>query len=87
MNSSKQIKLGAIIGYVAIVFNIVAGLVYTPWMIDKIGQANYGLYTLATTLITMFIMDFGMSAAVSRFVSLYNAKGDQKGANDFMGRL
>lgn len=85
MNSSKQIKLGALMGYFAIVVNIVAGLIYTPWMIDRIGRENYGLYTLATTLITLFIMDFGMSAAVSRFVSLYNAKGDQKGANDFMG--
>ncbi len=85
MKNENQIKYGALMGYVAIVFNIAAGLVYTPWMIDRIGQANYGLYTLATTLITMFIMDFGMSAAVSRFVSLYNAKGDQKGANDFMG--
>ena len=85
MDSSKQIKFGALMGYFAIVVNIVAGLVYTPWMIDKIGQANYGLYTLATSLITMFIMDFGMSAAVSRFVSIYNAKGDRKGADDFMG--
>ena len=48
MNSSKQIKLGALISYFAIAFNIVAGLIYTPWMISKIGQSNYGLYTLAT---------------------------------------
>ena len=35
MNSSKQIKLGALISYFAIAFNIVAGLIYTPWMISK----------------------------------------------------
>lgn len=85
MNSSKQIKLGALISYFAIVFNIVAGLIYTPWMITKIGQGNYGLYTIATSLITLFVVDFGMSAAVSRFLSLYNAKGEQKKADDFMG--
>lgn len=67
MNSSKQIKLGALISYFAIAFNIVAGLIYTPWMISKIGQSNYGLYTLATSVISMFVMDFGMGAAVTRF--------------------
>lgn len=85
MNSSKQIKLGAMFSYVAIAFNMIAGLIYTPWMIEQIGQQNYGLYTLATSLITMFVMDFGMSAAVTRFISRYNANGDQKGVNDFLG--
>ncbi len=85
MNSSRQIKIGALMSYFTIAFNIIAGLVYTPWMISKIGQGNYGLYTLASSLITLFIMDFGMSAAVGRFVSLYVARGEQQKANDFMG--
>ena len=85
MSSSKQIKLGAVISYIAIAFNMVAGLIYTPWMITKIGQGNYGLYTLANSLITMFVMDFGMGAAVSRFVSRYNAEGNQKAVNNFLG--
>ena len=84
-NSSKQIKMGALLSYFAIAFNIIAGLIYTPWMITKIGQDNYGLYTLATSLITLFVMDFGMSAAVSRFVSKYNAEGNQQKVNDFLG--
>lgn len=85
MSSSKQIKTGAILSYLAIAFNIIAGIIYTPWMISKIGQANYGLYTLATSLITMFVMDFGMSAAVTRFISRYIAAGDKEGANNFLG--
>lgn len=85
MNSSKQIKLGALISYFAIAFNIIAGLIYTPWMITKIGQDNYGLYTLATSIITLLVMDFGMGAAVSRFVSKYNAEGKQEAVNNFLG--
>lgn len=85
MNSSKQIKLGALMSYFTIAFNMIAGLLYTPWMIEQIGQSNYGLYTLATSLITLFVMDFGMSAAVSRFVSKYNAAGDQEAVNNFLG--
>ncbi len=87
MNSSKQIKLGAILSYFTIVFNIVAGLVYTPWMISQIGQSNYGLYTLATSLITLFVMDFGMSSAVTRFVSKYNAESEPEKVNNFLGLI
>ncbi len=85
MNSSKQIKMGAVMSYFAIAFNMVSGLLYTPWMIDQIGQGNYGLYTLSNSLITLFIMDFGMSAAVSRFVSKYRAEGNQEAVNNFLG--
>ncbi len=85
MKGSKQIKIGALMSYFTIGFNMLAGLIYTPWMIDKIGQNNYGLYTLATSLITLFVVDFGMSSAVSRFVSKYNAEGDQQKVNNFLG--
>lgn len=87
MNNSKQIKVGAIVSYFTIAFNIIAGLIYTPWMISQIGQGNYGLYTLATSLITIFVMDFGMSAAVTRFVSKYNAADDSKSVNNFLGMV
>ena len=51
---NNQIKLGAIISYLSIGFNILAGLLYTPWMVQQIGKSNYGLYTLATSLITLY---------------------------------
>ncbi len=85
--SAKQIKLGAIISYLTLAFDFVTGLVYTPWMVQKIGDANYGLYTLSITLISMFMLDFGMSAAVSRFTSNYRAKGDQQGIDNFLGLI
>lgn len=85
MNSSKQIKLGALMSYFSIAFNMISGLIYTPWMITQIGQSNYGLYTLATSLITLFVMDFGMSAASARFISKYRAEGNQQAMNAFLG--
>lgn len=81
----SQIKVGALISYFTMAFNIVAGLIYTPWMVSKIGQANYGLYTLANSLIAIFMLDFGLSSAVSRFVAKYRAEGRQKDINDILG--
>ena len=87
MNSSKQIKLGAVISYFSIAFNIVAGLIYTPWMISQIGQSNYGLYTLANSLITLFLLDFGLASAVSRYISKYRAEGNEDKVNSFLGAI
>lgn len=81
----KQIKYGAVISYVSLFINIIIGLVYTPWMINSIGKSNYGLYTLAMSLIGLFVFDFGLSNAVTRFVSKYIAEGQHDRVNKLLG--
>lgn len=83
--SKRQIKYGAMISYLSIVINIVAGLLYTPWMIREIGRENFGLYTLATSLISIFLIDFGLGTAVSRFLSKYHAEKKQEAMNNTLG--
>ena len=85
MSNSKQLKSGALLSYFTIAFNMISGLIYTPWMITQIGQSSYGLYTLATSLITLFVMDFGLGGVVSRFISKFNAEGKRDTVNNFMG--
>lgn len=85
MNNSKQLKIGAILSYISIAVNIVSGLIYTPWMIRQIGQSHYGLYTLANSLITLFLIDFGLSSATARYVSKYHAEGNEEKVNNFLG--
>ena len=74
LTSSQQIKLGAILSYIAMGINILAGLLYTPWMIKCIGQSDYGLYTLALSIINLFLFDFGLSTAITRFIAKNNAE-------------
>lgn len=87
MRSSKQIKLGAMLSYISIAVNILSGLLYTPWMVDIIGKSQYGLYTLANSVITLFLVDFGLSSATGRYLSKYNAEGDQEKAERFLGAV
>ena len=82
---NKQIKFGALLAYFGIGVNILSGLLYTPWMVDRIGKGDYGLYTLANSLITLFLVDFGMSAAVSRYVSNYRAENRKDKIENFLG--
>lgn len=85
VSSNKQIQLGAIMSYITITFNVVSGLLYTPWMVKQIGQSDYGLYTLSVSLISFFAMDFGLGPAVSRFLSKYKATKDKEGEENFLG--
>lgn len=85
MKNRSEIKVGAVISYLTIVINIILGLVYTPWTLKVIGSSDYGLYTLTTSLIAIFLLDFGMSAAVGRYISNYRALGRQDDIDSFVG--
>ena len=80
----SQIKMGALISYFAMAINIITAMFYTPWMVQTIGKNNYGLYTLAHSLIMIFMLDFGLGSAVSRFVSKYRAEGNQDAVNNII---
>lgn len=85
LNSNRQIKIGGIISYLTIGFSIISGLIYTPWMISIIGQSNFGLYTLASSLLVMVSIDLGLSEAVTRFISKYRAENDVESIRKFLG--
>ncbi len=86
-NSARQIKLGAAISYLALGINILASLIYLPWMVSMIGKSNYALYTLATSFISLFLLDFGLSSSVSRFVAKYNAEGRHDKVNEVVSTI
>ncbi len=71
--------------YIGLGVNIVIGLLYTPWMIHSIGRNNFGLYTLAMSVISLFVFDLGLSAAITRFIAKYLAEGRQDKANNVLG--
>lgn len=84
-NSNQQIKKGAVISYITIVFNIAAGLIYTPWMVRQIGKSDYGLFVLVTSFLTYFVMDFGLGQAIARFIAKYRVEGNETKVNELLG--
>lgn len=56
----NQLKAGAALNYVSIMLNMVVGLVYTPYMLRMLGQSEYGLYSLAASIIAyLTVLDLG----------------------------
>ena len=76
MNKSNERKMGVVLSYVAIIINIVIQLLYTPLLIRKLGQSEYGLYSLVASIIGyLTVMDFGFGNAIVVYTSKYKALG------------
>lgn len=87
MNSklNRKIFFSGLISYITIAVTIVTGVFYTPLLVNNIGSSEFALFSLATTFISFFIVDFGVSAAVTRFISVYLAEGKKDKINGFIG--
>ena len=84
-SKGNQIRGGAVITYISLIITVIMGVVFTPWMIKSIGKGDYGLYTLAMSVINIFIFDFGLGGAVQRYMSKYLAEGEKEKMKTFLG--
>ena len=75
MNNSNQRKIGAILSYVSIIVNTLVQLLYTPLLITKLGQSEYGLYSLIASVIGyLTVLDLGFGNAIVVYTSKYRAR-------------
>lgn len=81
----SQLKKGALLSYLTIILTNGIGLVLTPFMISKLGDSEYGLYTLIGALIGYIsVLDLGLSNTIVRYVARYRALSDRKGEENFL---
>lgn len=76
-NTSAQLKKGALLSYVNLGISTVIPFTYTPIMLRMLGQAEYGLLSLAGAAVGyLSILSFGFGSTILRYLSLYRAKGE-----------
>ncbi len=76
MKDSTQRKLGALLSYVSIFVSTLVQLLYTPLLIKSLGQSEYGLYSLISSVIGyLTVLDLGFGNAIVVFTSKYRAQG------------
>lgn len=74
----NQRKIGVVINYIILALNIVIGLVYTPFLISKLGDGQYGVYSLAGSLVSFVtLLDLGFGQTLVRYISKARATGDK----------
>lgn len=72
--SSNQRKSGAILSYLSIIISTVVQLLYTPFLIRILGQSEYGLYSLISSVIGyLTVLDLGFGNAIVVFTAKYRA--------------
>ena len=79
MKSNKEIKIGAILSYIIIIVNMIIGVLYTPILTAKLGQSEYGLYSLVTSIISyLTILDFGFGNAIIIYTARYRVNNEKE---------
>ncbi len=74
MTDSNQRKVGAILSYVSIIITTLIQLIYTPFLIKMLGQSEYGLYSLANSIIGyLTVLDLGFGNAIIVYTAKYRA--------------
>lgn len=82
----NQLKAGALLNYVIIILNIFVGLIYTPYMLRMLGQSEYGLYALVSSVIAyLTVLDLGLGNAIVRYTAKYRAEGKVKEQYEMFG--
>ena len=83
-DGSSNRKIGSIISMANMVISLVIGLIYTPLLIRYLGDSEYGIYTLALSLIAyLSILDLGFGNTLVRYTSRIRAQG--KDENSLIG--
>lgn len=82
---NRQIKYGIVLQYMQMALSILINLIYTPIMIKILGDGEYGIYSLASSIISYLnLLSLGFGASYLRFYSrckLENEKAEIKRLN------
>ena len=82
----NQLKAGAVLNYALITLNIAVGLLYTPYMLQTMGQSEYGLYSLVASVIAyLTILDLGLGSAVVRYTAKFRSEGRSDEQDTLLG--
>lgn len=75
MNNSKQRKMGAVLSYFSIAVNTVIQLLYTPLLVRMLGQSDYGLFSLVSSIIGyLTVLDLGFGNAIIVYTAKYRTQ-------------
>ena len=82
----NQLRAGVVMTYLNIGLGSLIPIIYTPIMLRILGQAEYGLYSLANSVVGyLSLLTFGLGSTIVRYVAKYRAEGDKEGEEKVIG--
>lgn len=75
----NQLKAGAILSYLSMGLAYLVSIIYTPIMLRLLGQKDYGLYSLVSSVISYLgILNFGFGSTYIRYYAKNKVKDDNE---------
>ena len=75
----NQLKAGAILSCVSMGLGYIISIIYTPIMLRLLGQSQYGLYNLVSSVVSYLgLLSFGFGSAYMRYYSRYKVNNDEE---------
>jgi len=76
----NSIKTGIVLTYVRLAVYLVIALVYPPYLLQKVGEADNGLYTFAVSVSALILLiSFGIENSYVRFATVSEEKNGEEG--------
>ena len=75
----SQLRLGVILSYVNLALSSLIPMFYTPILLQILGQAEHGLYSLASSTVSyLSLLNFGFGSTIVRYMSKFRAENNQE---------
>lgn len=86
LSENKSIFIASIINYVSFGINILVAIFYTPFLLNTLGDVNYGIKSFATSFVMYSsLIGSGISAAYLRFANIKKNEFGEDGVRDVDG--
>ena len=74
----NELKAGALLSYVNLALSSLIPFFYTPVMLRILGESEYGLYSLSSSVISYFsLLSFGFGSTIVRYITVYRASKEK----------
>lgn len=78
-------KIGVVLSYVLMIFEVLSTLLLTPFIIRTLGQAEYGVYKLVVAVNAyLLLLDLGVGNAIIRYIAKYKVSGERERERQFL---
>ena len=75
----NELRSGVYLSYINLLLGSIIPMFYTPIMLELLGEAEHGLYSLANSAISyLSLLSFGFGSTIIRYIAKYRAEGDKK---------
>lgn len=79
-------KIGVVLSYILMIFEVLSTLLLTPFIIKTLGQAEYGVYKLSAAINAyLLLLDLGIGNAITRYIAKYMVTNEKENERKFFG--